>query len=277
MQTQIHSTALVHADAELDTGVSIGPYSIVEAGVTVGAGTQILARAHLMTGCSMGRNNEVHPGCVLGNTPQDRAFQSDTQSFLEIGDDNIFRENVTMHRATSPNSATKIGNRGFFMGNSHAAHDVMIGDDVIVCNNTVLAGYVSVGNRAFISGNVVVHQFTRIGDLCMLGGSSAAGQDAPPFTMVIGRSQIRNLNAVGMRRAGIPKSTRSEIKKLYGAIFASRGNFDEVLEVVAQAPDIPEINLIRKFYQAKSKRGFMWPPAHKNARLDERQRPQETS
>ncbi len=261
MSTTIHPTALVDPSAELDSDVTIGPFCIVEKGVRIGRATKLLARVHLLGGTTLGERNELHSGVVLGDQPQDKAFDPKTESFLIIGDDNIFRENATAHRASTPGGATRIGNRGFFMGNSHAAHDVVIGDDVVICNNTVLAGYVEIGNRAFISGNVVIHQFTRIGELCMLGGGAAAGQDAPPFTTVIGRSRIRGLNVVGMRRGGISPSTRLEIKKLYKQIFALRGSFDAVQTLLKDIPDIPEIQRIAAFYQSPGRRGFMWPPA----------------
>ncbi|MFT7619368.1 MAG: UDP-N-acetylglucosamine acyltransferase [Planctomycetota bacterium] len=274
MQTQIHPTAIVDPLAELDTGVQVGPFAIIESGAQVGSGCNIMARAHIMSSCRMGENNQVHPGVVLGNNPQDKSFRAEISSFLEIGNDNIFREHACIHRASTEGSSTKIGNRGFFMVNSHAAHDVVIGDDVIICNNTVLAGYVSVGDGAFISGNVVVHQFTRIGALCMLGGSSAAGQDAPPFTTVIGRSQIRGLNNIGMKRAGIDGRTRVAIKQLYNKIFACRGSLKDVLALFAEPFGQVELDLIRSFYLTQSKRGFMWPPVKSEARHDERLRPE---
>ncbi len=272
--SRIHPTALIDKNARLGNNVTVGPYAIIESGVEVGANSIIMARAHLMTGVKLGQDNEIHPGVVLGNTPQDKAFDRHTVSFVEIGNNNIFRENATVHRATTPGSSTTIGHGGFFMGNSHIAHDAIIGDDVIVCNNTVLAGYVQVGNQAFISGNVVVHQFTRIGDLCMLGGGCGAGQDAPPFSTVIGRSQIRGLNVVGMRRAGFDGPKRLAIKKLYARIFACRGKFEDVLGVVKEIPDGDELTLIRNFYQAESRRGFMWPPISEVDKLDDRARSQ---
>ena len=275
MNTEIHPTAIIDDQAEIGLGVSIGPFAIVEKSTRIGDGSQLLARTHIMTGTTIGRNNQVHPGAVLGNTPQDRAFDADTRSYLSIGDGNIFRENTTVHRATTPEGTTVIGDNGFFMANSHIAHDVTVGDEVVICNNTTLAGYVTVGDRAFFSGNVVVHQFTRIGDLCMLGGGAGAGQDAPPFTTVIGRSQIRGLNVVGMRRAGFDLGTRNAVKELYRQIFACRGSFAEVLTVLDRAPDLPETAMIQEFYRAESKRGFMWPPASRDDRLDERSRTEE--
>ncbi|MCA9321319.1 MAG: acyl-ACP--UDP-N-acetylglucosamine O-acyltransferase, partial [Planctomycetes bacterium] len=183
-----------------------------------------------------------------------------TESRLIIGSRNVIREFATIHRATTPGGATRIGDDCFLMAHSHVAHDCRLDDGVTLCNNALLAGHVQVGRRAFVSGNVVVHQFTRIGELCMISGGSAVGQDVLPYCTVTGRSQVRSMNVVGMRRAGINQAHRQAIKQACRAFFAARHDLAIAQLAFEEAPDLPEIRVLRDFVAAGSKRGYARPP-----------------
>lgn len=255
----IHPTAIVHSQAKIGTDVTIGPHAIIDAGVVIGDRTKIWANAYITGHTTIGQDNEIHMGAVVGHAPQDKAWKEGEPSFVKIGDRNIIREYATIHRATKPGQSTKVGDDCFLMAHSHLAHDCQVGNAVVICNNSSAAGYVQIGDRAFVSGNVVIHQFSRVGTLCMLGGQCGVGQDVPPYCTIAGRSQIRSLNVVGMRRAGIGAEARTAVKLAYKRIFANRSNFAAAMATLDDAPDLPEIRTIREFYKT-TKRGFCWPP-----------------
>ena len=173
----IHPTAIVDGGARLGEGVVIGPCAVVEDEVTIGARTELRAHAVVKRYTTLGAGNTVHEGAVLGSEPQDLGFTGG-ETRLEIGDGNRIREGVTIHRATRPGQVTRVGSGCFLMAYAHIAHDNRIGDQVIIANNTALAGYVEIDTGAFLSGGVVVHQFCRIGRLAMIGGNSKLIQDA---------------------------------------------------------------------------------------------------
>ena len=256
----IHATAIVDPDADLGDEVEIGPFAIVEAGVQIGSGTRIGPRAWLGGKVEIGEHCEVHQGAVIGHEPQDRNWNREVESGLVIGPRTIIREYATVHRASTPEGLTRIGADCFLMAAAHVAHDCLIGDGVTICNNALLAGHVEVADGCFVSGNVVVHQFSRVGAGAMLGGGCQVGRDVPPFTTVIGRSEIRGLNLVGMRRARMSLEARGAVKEIYRAIFAQHGDLARARALLGAAADLPELRTIRDFYAADSRRGFCWPP-----------------
>ncbi|MHC4253569.1 MAG: acyl-ACP--UDP-N-acetylglucosamine O-acyltransferase, partial [Planctomycetota bacterium] len=216
----IHPTAVVSPEAELGAGVVIGPHAVVESGVTVGEGTRIMAGAYVCTGTTLGRENEVHMHAVLGHVPQDTHFEGG-ETFLETGDRNVFREMVTVHRGTQTRSTTRIGSDCFLMACSHVAHNCVVGDGAILVNGALLAGHVEIGARAFVSGNALVHQFTRVGRLAMVAGGARAARDVPPFCLMEGEGRLRNLNRVGLRRAGLGKDVIAALGRAYRDMFLS--------------------------------------------------------
>jgi UDP-N-acetylglucosamine acyltransferase len=211
----IHPTAIVSSKAELDDSVEIGPYALIEDHVTIGAGTRVMAHAHLSGHTTLGRDNVVHIGAVLGHEPQDLKFDRNCRSYLRIGDRNVFREYCTVHRGTEPDSATVLGNDNYLMCQSHVGHNCVIGNQVIICNCALVAGHVHISDRVFISGGVVIHQFVHIGRLVMLSGNSAVSMDVPPFVTTAERNAVHTLNVVGLRRAQIAPAAQSEIRKLF--------------------------------------------------------------
>jgi UDP-N-acetylglucosamine acyltransferase len=215
---RIHPTAIISAEAELADDVVVGPYVVIEGPVRLGRGCVLRPRACLCGPLTMGRGNIVFTGAVLGERPQHLKYQ-DEPTTLEIGDENIFRENVTVHRGTTHSWATRIGNQNFFMANSHVAHDCQIGNHCILANGALLAGHCIIEDNVYLSGNCVVHQFVRISRLAFLSGISATSKDIPPFLIQQGINTIVGVNVVGMRRAGMSNQEIEAIRRAYQVIF----------------------------------------------------------
>ena len=224
----IHPTAVIHPKAKLDSTVQVGPFAVIDAGVELGAGCIVEPHVYLTGLTTAGAENRFHAGCVIGDAPQDLKYK-DEPTRLRIGDKNVFREHVTIHRSTKPDAETVIGSHNFFMANSHVAHNCIIGDHVILANGALLGGHAAVQDRAFISGNCLVHQFTRVGTLAIMQGGAGIGQDLPPFTIATGINTICGLNVIGLRRAGFSAEARMELKRLYHLLFRSGNNLREAL------------------------------------------------
>lgn len=217
----IHPTAIISPKAELDTSVDIGPHVIIDGPVRIGSGTKVYANAYIAGETTIGENNEIHMGAVIGHEPQDFAFDRKTRSFVRIGDGNIIREYCTIHRGTKPETETVIGSNNFLMAGAHIAHNVVLGNNIIIANNALLAGYVKVGDQAFISGGVVIHQFVTIGRLAMLSGNGRFSMDIPPFLVALERNSVEGVNLVGLRRAGLSAEAIREIKTAYRLLYLS--------------------------------------------------------
>jgi UDP-N-acetylglucosamine acyltransferase len=224
----IHPTAIIHPQAKLDATVQVGPFAVIYAGVELGADCVVGPHVYLTGLTTIGAGNRFHAGCVIGDAPQDLKYKNEPTR-LRIGDSNVFREHVTIHRSTKPDTETVIGSHNFFMANSHVAHNCTIGNHVILANGALLGGHVVVQDRAFISGNCLVHQFTRVGTLALMQGGAAISQDLPPFTIALRDNEICGLNAVGLRRAGFTAEQRLELKRLYHLLFRSGKNLREAL------------------------------------------------
>jgi UDP-N-acetylglucosamine acyltransferase len=218
--TLIHRTAVVDPKAELDPSVEVCPYTVIEAGVTVGPDTKIGPHCYLVTGTSLGARNSLSAFVTLGTGPQDSKYHA-VESRLQIGDDNLIREYVSMNRGTPKEQRlTSVGSRNMFMAGSHVGHDCNLGSNIIMVNCVLLAGHVHVGDNVVLSGGVAVTQFTTIGRLSYVGGQTGIVQDVPPFVKVAGDpAEVRMVNEVGMRRAGIAQADIDEIKHVYRSIF----------------------------------------------------------
>ena len=174
----IHPSAIVSPEARLGRDVCIGPFAVVEAEVTIGDRCRLAAHVVVKGGTHLGPDNEICEAAVLGGLPQ-HIHKPANPGLLVLGSGNTIREQVTLHRAMKEGSATVLGNNNFLMANSHVAHNCQLGDNIIIANAVLLAGYVTVGDRAFISGGVGVHQFCRVGQLAMLSGHAKVVQDVP--------------------------------------------------------------------------------------------------
>jgi UDP-N-acetylglucosamine acyltransferase len=250
----IHPTALVDPLAQLGADVEIGPFSIVKAGATIGDRTRVLSHAFIASACDIGPDCEIHMGTVLGHTPQIRGI-APPWGRLVIGAGNIVREQVTIHAASKPGQATRLGSGNFLLAGCHVAHDCQIGDNNVIANGALLAGHVVLGSRAFVSGNAGVHQFVRIGDLAMIGGKARVSKDVPPFMMVVGDSQVRALNVIGLRRAGYSPEERRQIKLGFRILYRSGLNVTHAVERLHQLPESRGIRTLLDFI-ASSRRGL---------------------
>jgi len=249
----IHPTAMIHPKAKLDSTVRVGPFAVIDEGVELGANCVVGPHVYL-TGLTMiGAHNQFHAGCVIGDAPQDLKYDG-TPTRLRIGDHNVFREHVTVHRSTRLDAETIIGSHNFFMANTHVAHNCVVGDHAILANGALLAGHAVVQARAFISGNCLVHQFTRVGTLALMQGGSGISKDLPPFTVALRVNEICGLNVVGLRRAGFTAEQRTELKQLYHLLFRSGKNLcAAVVEAREKFTSPPAKNMLD--FVAEAKRG----------------------
>lgn len=250
----IHPTALVSAEAELGPGVVIGPFAVVEGQTRIGAGSQIGAHCVIKRFTSMGTRNRVYEHAVLGGEPQDVGFTGDA-SRLVIGNDNVIREGVSIHRARGPADATIVGSQNYLMGNVHIAHDCEIGDRVGIANDSGLSGHVRVESDAFISGQVGIVGRCRIGRGAMVGGMSKVAQDVLPFCTADGvPAALVGLNVKGLRSAGIESAQISHLKAAYRLLSARGPILDESLEKLSCLHD-PLVDELIAFVRS-STRGF---------------------
>lgn len=250
----IHPTAIVHPQAKLDATVRVGPYAVIDAGVKLGAHCVVGPHVYLTGLAQIGSHNVFHAGCVIGDAPQDLKYH-DEPTRLCIGDHNVFREHVTIHRSNKAGEDTVLGSHNFLMANCHVGHNSHLGDHVIIANGALLGGHVTVQDRAFISGNCLVHQFTRVGALAIMQGGSAISKDLPPFTVARGDNGICGLNAVGLRRAGFTAEQRLELRKLYHALFRSRKNLRTAVAEAQKNFSSPAAKVLLDFVAA-AKRGL---------------------
>jgi UDP-N-acetylglucosamine acyltransferase len=250
----IHSTAIIDPRAEIDSECEIGPYVVVDGPVKIRRGTRVMAHATLMGWTEIGEENEIHPGAVLGDAPQDKAYAG-TETYLKIGSRNIVREFVQIHRGTVPRSSTVVGNDNFFMAGAHVGHNCKLGDQIVLANGALLAGYVEVGDRAFISGNCVVHQFVRVGELSLMRGLSGASRDVPPYSIVDWQHTVRGVNTVGLKRAGLGEQKIRRLKEAFRVLFRKGRNLGLAVRELEIKKDLaPEVQTLLEFIKS-SKRG----------------------
>ncbi len=253
---KIHPSAIVSAEAEIGENVEIGPFVIIDGAVSIGAGCKIHARATILDKTMMGRDNVVGVGTILGDRPQ-HLNDAGIGTWLEIGDNNTFREYVTVHRGTQTSQKTVIGSGNYFMINSHLGHDVSIGNQCIIVNGALLAGHCQVQDRVFISGNSAVHQFCRLGKLSLLSGVSALTMDIPPYVLVYGRNQVSGINVIGMRRAGIPSHDINAVRQAFQILYRKEQMImDSVIEAEKKLGHLPIVAKMIQFIR-ESKRGCL--------------------
>jgi UDP-N-acetylglucosamine acyltransferase len=250
----IHPTAIIHPKAKLDATVQVGPYAVIDADVELGAHCVVGPHVYLTGVTKIGSHNQFHAGCVIGDAPQDLKYK-DEPTRVHIGDHNVFREHVTVHRATKTDGETVIGSNNFLMAHCHVGHNSQLGDHIIIANGALLGGHVMVQDRAFISGNCLIHQFVRVGTLAIMQGGSAISKDLPPFTIARGDNGICGLNAVGLRRAGFTAEQRLELRKLYHALFRSGKNSQTALAGAQKDFSSPAAKILLGF-MADAKRGL---------------------
>ena len=261
----VHPTAVISPKAQIAADVDIGPYSTVEADVAIGRGCKFYAGSHICSGTTLGPNCIVHIGACLGGEPQDLAYKG-ARSYLKIGSNNVFREYATVHRGTEEGSSTLIGDNNYFMCLSHVAHNCKIGNNVIICNNTMLAGYAEIADHVFISATCLVHQFVRIGTLAMIGGGVRLNKDFPPYMSTAADNIVESYNIIGLKRAGFDAKTRNAIKQAHRILYRENLNTKSALEKIASIADSSAIKHLVDFIKS-SKRGVC--TAYSNRNIDQ--------
>ncbi len=215
---RIHPTAVISPEAELAEDVVIGPFAVLQGRVKLGPACVVHAHALLCGPLTIGRGNHIYAGAVLGERPQHLKYNGEDTS-VEIGDDNVFREHVTVHRGTTHSWKTVIGSHNYFMVNSHVAHDCRIGNRCIFANGALLAGHCVVDDNVYLSGNAAVHQFVQIGRFALLSGCSTTTKDLPPYIIQSGNNIVVGVNVVGMRRAGFTGEQIQGVRDAYRILF----------------------------------------------------------
>lgn len=254
--SHIHPSAIVAPDSEVGQDVEIGPLVIVESGVKIGDRCKLAGRVVVKTGTTLGTDNTIHENAVIGGPPQHLKAGSTTGD-VRIGNGNIIREFVTIHRGLNSGESTVIGNENMLMVGLHVAHDCRIGNRTIMANSVMLAGHVEVGDHAYVSGAVGVHQFARIGPYAMVGGQAHVHKDVAPFVTVDGATGlVVGLNSIGLRRNGFSPQDIQQLKAAYRVVFRRGLPWAEVLsQLQADFPTGPAASFYT--FLSQSQRGLL--------------------
>lgn len=253
---KIHSTAIIDPRAILGADVSVGPYTLIEGPVEIGARTIVHSHCVLKGPTRIGADCEIGPAAHVGTDPQHLNYDRAQETWLTVGDRTVIRESVSVHRATKPGieSATRVGDGCLLMSCSHVGHDTRLGNNVILANAVLLAGHVSIGDNAFLAGGAGVHQFVRIGRLAILSGNEIATRDVPPFAAVR-YGGLKGYNAIGCKRAGIARPGIFAIRRAYHCYHTHRTLPSAVQAIRDNCPDLPEIREMLAFLTS-SRRGM---------------------
>lgn len=254
---EIHPSAIVDPTARLGAGTRVGPYCIVGPEVEIGESCSLQHHVTILGPTHAGARNRFYAYCSIGQQTQDLKYHGEP-TYLEIGDDNTFREFVTVNRSTTKDGKTRVGNAGNFLAYSHIGHDCTVADHVVFSNNGTLAGHVQIGDHTIMGGLTAVHQFCRIGRFAITGGCSKIVQDVPPFMIADGNpAEIRGVNLVGLERNGFNAETVKAIKDAFRLIYRSKLNTKQALEAICNeiAPR-EEIAQIIKFIET-TERGII--------------------
>lgn len=257
----IHPSAIVAPECELGEAVHIGPGCVLTGRVVLGDNVRLLANVHLHGPVEIGADVEMYPNVCVGFPGQDFKFKPGmVTAGVKIGAGSILREGVTVHAATSQDNPTTLGERVFMMVNSHIGHDSIIGNDVILVNGALLAGFTVISDKVILGGNAAVHQFCRVGRMTMIGGLAAVSVDVPPFCICPVRNTITGLNMVGMRRGGIPREQITRTREAFRKALVPNLLRQERIDLLTKmGEDCPPIMEIAEFIKA-GKRPIATPP-----------------
>jgi len=256
----VHPTAIIDTSCHIASTASVGPYCIIGPETSIGDGVTLDAHVHVYGWTTIGEGCRFYSHASVGADPQDIKYKGE-KTFLRIGNCNVFREFVTLHRGTpGGRGETVIGNNNFVMAYAHVAHDCVVGDNVIMANAATLAGHVTVGSHSTVGAFSAVHQFCRVGAYAFVGGFSVVTRDALPFIKTVGargEAGIYDINSIGLRRKGFSEECIRELKRVYRMLFRSGLNTGEALALVkAEAWNFPETALLIEFIES-SERGFI--------------------
>jgi UDP-N-acetylglucosamine acyltransferase len=230
----IHHTAIISPTAHIPKDIEVGPYCVIGTGVTLGEGCELTHHVSLQGPSTFGKKNLFHPFCSIGNKTQDLKYSGEP-TLLEVGDDNEFREFVSVNRGTSPGEKTVIGSHNLFLTYSHIAHNCVVGNHCIFSNNGTLAGHVIVEDYAIISGLAAVHQFCRIGQHSLIGGCSKIVKDVPPFFIADGNpAEVTAVNLVGLQRRDFSDQDISTIRKAFKCFYDSKLNTSQAIQALEE-------------------------------------------
>lgn len=257
MSTNIDTRAAVSPKAQLGENVTVGPFTVIEDDVVVGDGCKISSSAYIANGARIGRNCVIHHGAVVSNAPQDLKYAGEPTT-LELGDNTVVREFVTLHKGTAETGKTVIGSDCLLMANVHIAHDCRVGNRCIFANVVALAGHVTVGDWVIIGGLAGVHQFVHIGAHAMIGGDYRVTKDVPPF-VIAAREPMRyeGVNVIGLRRRGFTSERIEAIENAYRVLYSSGLNFSDAVRKIENDLSLSEdISAILDFLR-NSTRGII--------------------
>ncbi len=252
----IHSTAVIHAKAQMGAGCVIGPYCVIGENVTLGDNCHLHSHVVIDGHTALGESNEIFPFASIGLKTQDLKWKGGVTR-AQVGSHNTFREYVTIHSATGDGEVTTVGSHNHILAYCHIAHNVTLGDHVIMSNVATLAGHIVVEDRAVIGGLAAVHQFCRIGTMSIIGGCSKVVQDVPPYMMADGNpARTRTLNKVGLERNGVSEPAQAALKQAYKILFRERLTIPNALaKIESSLPQLPELRRLADFVRA-SERGI---------------------
>ena len=233
----IHETAMVHPTAEVADGVEIGPYAIIGEHVKIGEGTQIGSHVCIDKWTHIGKRCQIYQYAFLGAAPQHLRYNGE-ETYVVIGDNNIIREYVTIHRGTPfGNGKTVLGDENFIMAYAHVAHDCIIGNRVVMASYAALGGHVEIGDCAVIGGIVAIHQFVRIGTYAFVGGATAITRDIPPYVTASGmKAKLYGVNVLNLQRNNVPDTVIKGLKRAYKMIFRSQLPLEGAIESLEKDP-----------------------------------------
>jgi len=218
--------SVVDPSADLADDVVVGPFCIVGPNAKIGAGTRLVSHAVVSGHTTLGKNNLLHPNSVLGGPPQDLKWKGEPTR-LEVGDNNVFREGVTVNVGTVQDAVsrgiTRVGSHNLLMANCHVGHDCQVGSGCVLANNVMIAGHVHVGDRVIMNGAVGLHHFVTVGDFAYLAGAARIHFDVPPFVKVAGDDEVKALNKLGLRRAGRSEEDIETLQLAFRRLFVRRG------------------------------------------------------
>ncbi len=245
--TRIHRTAILSPDVVLGNDVVIGPQAVLDGPVRLGDGCVVRPGAYLFGPLTMGPRNTVYTGAILGEAPQHLKYKGEPTT-LEIGEGNLFRENVTIHRGTTHSGKTVIGNFNFFMAGSHVGHDCVIGNRCILTNGSMIGGHCVLEDNVILAGNAAVHQFVRIGRLAMLGGLSGSTKDIPPFIIQQNIDTTSGINVIGMRRAGLSNFQINAVRDAFKILYREGRPLPAAVAKIQSSP-LGEVDVVQEMLQ----------------------------
>jgi len=252
----IAPTAVIHPKAQIGAGCVIGPYCVIGENVALGAGCRLHSHVVIDGYTTLGENNEIFPFASIGLKTQDLKWKGGITR-TQIGSDNTFREYVTIHSATGDGEVTTVGSHNHILAYCHIAHNVTLGNHIIMSNVATLAGHIQVEDRAVIGGLAAVHQFCRVGTMAIIGGCSKVVQDVPPYMLADGNpAKTRTINKVGLDRNGVAEEAQTALKQAYKILFREGLTIPNALSrIETELPPLPEVRHLVAFARA-SERGL---------------------